>query len=75
MGCQGNYAILHNQSGLSFEEYIILRLSGATERIYINKKMSEVLNVGLITPWDTSLSNVFFFILKYTLMLMNMQMR
>ena len=42
MGCHGNYAISHKQSGLSFENNIFLRLSGAIERIGVQKHMSEV---------------------------------
>ena len=40
MDFNGNNAISHNQSGLSFEDNMFLHLSGAIEQIGIYKKMS-----------------------------------
>ena len=59
MGCNGNYAISHNQNGLSFEDNIFLHLNDAIERIGIHKQMPQVLNVSLITPKGSSFPVVF----------------
>ena len=54
---------------------MFLHLSGPIEQIYTHNEMSNVFNVGLITPLDTSLPNVFFsFIFKFSLIFINMQM-
>ena len=34
-----------------------MHLSGPIEQFYIHKTMFQVFNVGVITPWDTSLTN------------------
>ena len=54
----------------------VLPLSELIEPINTNKKCSYELNVdlGLITPWDSSLCNGFAFITKFFLIFMNMQM-
>ena len=40
-------------------QYFFLHLSGPIEQIYTHKEMFYVFNVGLITPFDSSLSNGF----------------
>ena len=60
MGCHGNYEISYNQSAYIFEDNIFLYLSGPIEQIYTHNEMSYVFNVGVITPLDNSLPNVFF---------------
>ena len=45
MGCLGNHAISYNQNRFIFRT------------IFFSYKLSKVFNVGVITPWDTSLSN------------------
>ena len=52
-----------------------MHISGPIERIYTHNEMSYVFSVGLITPLDTSLPNVFSFIFKFSLIFMNMQTR
>ena len=59
MSCHGNHGISYNQSAFIFEDNIFLHLSGPIEQIYTHNEMSYVFNVGLITPLDTSLTNVF----------------
>ena len=50
-------------------------LSGPIEPFDINNKCAKDLNVGLITPCDTSLYKGFALFFKFTLIFMNMQMR
>ena len=51
-----------------------LHLSGHFEKNYTHNEMSNVFNVGLITPWDTSYP-MFFLVFKFSLLFMNMHMR
>ena len=60
MCCHENNAISHNQNGFVFEEdNFLLLFSGLIEPFGTNMKCSYGFNIGLITPWDTSLSNGF----------------
>ena len=54
LGCYVNYAISYNQSAFIFEDNIFCHLNCLIEQIYNHNEMSYVLNVGLITPLDTS---------------------
>ena len=74
MVCHGNYAISHNQHGLSLEDNIFLHLNDAIERIGIHKQMSKVLKVSLITHWVVFFQ-WFSLIFKFSLIFMNMHMR
>ena len=49
-GCNGNHENSCNTSAFIFEDNIFLRLIGPIEQIYIHNEMSNVFNVGLITP-------------------------
>ena len=70
-----HYDISYNKNAFIFEDTIFLPLSGPIERIYTQNKMSYIFNVGLITPFNTSLPNVFSLIFKFSLIFINMQMR
>ena len=76
MCCHGNHAISHNQNGFVFEEHIlILPLIGLIVISGINKKCSFGLNIGLIIPWFSSLSNGLALHFKFSLIFTYMQMR
>ena len=51
------WSILWLYSAFIFEDNISLHLSGPIEQIYIHNQMSYTFNIGLIIPFDTSLSN------------------
>ena len=74
MGCHGNHDVSYYKNAFIFEDNIFWHLSGPIEQINIQKKMSSVFNVGLITSWDASSSIGFSLILKFSLIFMNMQM-
>ena len=69
-----NHVILHYQNEFIIKEHNVFLLSGLIEPFDINK-CSKDLNVGLITPCDTSLYNGFALFFKFLLIFMNMQMR
>ena len=50
MGCHGNHEISKTQITFIFEDNIFLHLSGPTGQINAHNKMSDVFNLGLITP-------------------------
>ena len=50
MGCHGNHEISKTQITFIFEDTIFLHLSGPIGQIYAHNKMSDVFNLGLITP-------------------------
>ena len=50
MGCHGNHEISKTQIPFIFEDNIFLHLSGPIGQIYAQNKMSDVFNLGLITP-------------------------
>ena len=50
MGCHGNHEISKTQITFIFEDNIFLHLSGPIGQIYVHNKMSDVFNLGLITP-------------------------
>ena len=50
MGCHGNHEISKTQITFIFEDNIFLHLSGPIGQIYAHNKMSDVFNLGLITP-------------------------
>ena len=59
-----------------FEDNIFLHLSGPIGQIYAHNKMSDVFNLGLVTPVAYySLPMFFFHHFKISLIFMNMQMR
>ena len=55
LGCHGNHVISHYQNEFIIKEHNVFLLSGSIEPFDINNKCSKDLNVGLITPCDTSL--------------------
>ena len=57
------------------KEHNVFLLSGPIEPFDINNKCSKDLNVGLITPCDTSLYNGFALFFEFSLIFINMQMR
>ena len=59
MGYHGNHEISYNQSAFIFKDNFFLHLSGPIEQIYTHDEMSYVFNVGLMTPLDYSLTNIF----------------
>ena len=59
IGCHGNHEISYNQNASIFEDNMFLHLSGPIEQIYTHNLMPFVFNLGLITPLDTNLPNVF----------------
>ena len=69
MGCHGNHEISKTQITFIFEDNIFLHLSGPIGQTYAHNKMSDVFNLGLITPV------AFFHHFKISLIFMNMQMR
>ena len=75
MGCNGNYAILHNQNGFFIEEHKLFAFEWPYESFDIINKCSLEFNVGLITLWVTKLCNGFASFFKFSLIFMNMQMR
>ena len=75
IGCHGNHVISHYQNEFIIKEHNAYLLSGPIEPFDINNKCSKELNVGLITPCDTSLYNGFALYFKFSLIFMNMQMR
>ena len=50
MGCHGNHEISKKQITFIFEDNTFLHLSGPIGPIYAHNKMSDVFNLGLITP-------------------------
>ena len=50
MGCHGNHEISKTQKTFIFEDNIFIHLSGPIGQIYAHNKMSDVFNLGLITP-------------------------
>ena len=50
IGCHGNHEISKTQITFIFEDNIFLHLSGPIGQIYAHNKMSDVFNLGLITP-------------------------
>ena len=54
IGCHGNHVISHYQNEFIIKEHNVFLLSGPIEPYDINNKCSKDLNVGLITPCDTS---------------------
>ena len=50
MGCHGNHEISKTQITFIFEDNIFLHINGPIGQIYAHKKMSDVFNLGLITP-------------------------
>ena len=60
MGCHGNHEISKTQITFIFEDNIFLHLSGPIEQIYAHNKMSDVFNLGLITPLHTIVYPCFF---------------
>ena len=52
--CHGNHVISHYQNEFIIKEHNVFLLSGPIEPFDINNKCSKYLNVGLITPCDTS---------------------
>ena len=76
IGCHGNHVISIYQNEFIIKEHNVFLLSGPIEPFgIINNKCSKELNVGLITPCDTSLYNGFALFFKFSLIFMNMQMR
>ena len=75
IGCHGNHVISHYQNEFIIKEHNVFLLSGPIEPFGINNKCSKDLNVGLITPCDTSLYKGFDLFFKFSLIFMNMQMR
>ena len=74
MGCHGNHEISKTQVTFIFEENIFLNLSGPIGQIYTHNKMSDVFNLGLITPVAYySLPMLFLNHFKISLIFMNMQ--
>ena len=59
MGCHGNHEISYNQKAFIFRTIFFLHLSGPIEQIYTHNEMTYEFNLGLITPLDNSLPNVF----------------
>ena len=59
MGYHGNHEISYNENAFIFRTIFFLHLSGPIEQISSHNEMFYVFNVGLITPFDTSLSNGF----------------
>ena len=70
-----NHVILHYQNEFIIKEHNVFLLSGPIEPFDINNKCSKDLNVDLITPCDTSLYKGFALLFKFSLIIMNMQMR
>ena len=61
MGCHGNHAI----SNLCIiEEYRVFTLSFLIEPFEFNKQYSYEFNLGLITPWGSSVCNDFVLVFK-----------
>ena len=65
IGCQGNHVISHCQNEFIIKEHNVFPLSGPIEPFAINIKCSKDLNIGLITPCDTSLYNGFAYFLSF----------
>ena len=70
-----NHVNLHYQNEFIIKEHNVFLLSGPIEPFDINNNCSKDLNVGLITPCDTSLYKGFALFFKFSLIFMNMQMR
>ena len=69
-GLQWKSCNSYNQNGFIFEEHKVLHLISLIEPFCINKECSSGLNIGLITPWSTSLSNDFALMFKFSLIFM-----
>ena len=75
MGCHGTHEISKAQITFIFEDNIFLHLSGPIRQIYAHNKMSDVFNLGLITPVAYYSLPMLFPSFKISLIFMNMQMR
>ena len=75
IGCHGNHVISHYQNEFIIKEHNVFLVSGPIEPFDINIKCSKDLNVGLLTPCDTSLYNGFALFFEFSLIFMSMQMR
>ena len=60
---------------LLIKEHNVFLLSSPIEPFGINNKCSKDLNIGLMTPCDTSLYKGFALFFEFSLIFMNMQMR
>ena len=59
MGCNGNHEISKTQITFIFEDNIFLHLSGTIGQINAHNKMSDVFNLGLITPVAYDFINIY----------------
>ena len=73
IGCHGNHEISKTQITFIFEYNIFLHLSGPIGQIYANNKMSDVFNLGLITPVAYRFFMILLHFCRFSLIFINMQ--